>query len=151
MEALTRDFVDLLGLLEKHGVRFIVVGGYAVAAHGHPRYTKDLDVWVEPTADNAGRVVSALEEFGFASLGLSPSDFSEAGVVVQLGREPGRVDLLTGVSGLEFDAVYSHRVIATFGASAVPILDRASLIINKRAAGRPQDLADAAKLEKGSP
>lgn len=148
MEGLTRDFLDLLALLEKHGVRFIVVGGYAVAAHGHPRYTKDLDVWVEPTADNAARVVAALEEFGFSSLGLTASDFSEPGVVIQLGREPGRVDLLTSVSGVEFAAAYPHRLMATFGTSAVPVLDRASLIVNKRAAGRPQDLADVTKLEK---
>ena len=148
MEALTRDFQDLLALLDQHGVRFVVVGGYAVAAHGHPRYTKDLDIWVEPTTDNAARIVAALDEFGFGSLGLTPDDFSEPGVVVQLGREPGRIDLLTGVSGLVFAEAYPQRVTATFGTSRVPILDRASLIANKRASGRPQDLADVAKLER---
>ena len=149
MDGLTRDFQDLLALLEQYAVRFVVVGGYAVAAHGHPRYTKDLDIWVEASAENAAKIVAALDEFGFASLGLTPADFSEPDVVVQLGREPGRIDLLTGVSGLVFAAVYPHRVMARFGSSIVPILDRASLITNKRASGRPQDLADVAKLEKG--
>ncbi len=148
---LTRDFQELLALLEQHGVRFVVVGGYAVAAHGHPRYTKDLDIWVEPTPANAAKVVAAIDEFGFSSLGLTPADFIEPGLVVQLGREPGRVDFLTGVSGLVFEEIYPQRVTASFGGSRVPILDRASLITNKRASGRPQDLADVAKLEKKGP
>jgi hypothetical protein len=149
-DALTRDFEDLLRLLAEHQVRFLVVGGYAVAAHGHPRYTKDLDIWVEPDATNAQRLVAALEAFGFGSLGLTSADFEEAGAVVQLGREPGRVDLLTSVSGLTFADAYQARITATFGTTPVPILDRASLIANKRASGRPQDLADIAKLDRGS-
>lgn len=149
VDALTRDFQDLLQLLGEHGVRFLVVGGYAVAAHGHPRYTKDLDIWVEPTPDNARRIVAVLDAFGFASLGLSADDFEQAGVVIQLGHEPGRVDLLTSVSGLVFAEVYDTRVDAMFGPTSVPIIDRLSLITNKRASGRPQDLADVAKLERG--
>ncbi|MBK9036908.1 MAG: hypothetical protein IPL61_37595 [Myxococcales bacterium] len=149
VEALARDFQELLRLLAEHDVRFLIVGGYAVAAHGHPRYTKDLDIWVEPTPDNAARLVAALEAFGFASLGLTAADFEALGVVVQLGREPGRVDLLTSVTGLTFVDAYPARIIATFGGTPVPILDRASLIANKRASGRPQDLADVAKLERG--
>lgn len=151
VDALTRDFQDLLSLFERHGVRFVVVGGYAVAAHGHPRYTKDIDLWVEPTADNAPRVVAAIAEFGFGDLGLTVADFTEPGVVIQLGREPGRVDLLTSVSGLVFAEVYPRRIAATFGTAVVPILDRASLIANKRASGRPQDLADVAQLERSKP
>ena len=148
--ALSRDFQDLLALFASHGVRFVVVGGYAVAAHGHPRYTKDLDLWLEVSPDNADRVVAALEEFGFGSLGLTRDDFTEPGIVVQLGREPVRVDLLTSISGLEFADCYPARVTSTFGNTSVPVLDRASLIRNKLASGRPQDLADAAKLVKGS-
>jgi hypothetical protein len=149
VDALTRDFQDLLRLLGEQQVRFLVVGGYAVAAHGHPRYTKDLDIWVEPSPDNARRIIAALDAFGFASLGLTAADFEQPGVVIQLGNEPGRIDLLTSVSGLTFADAYDARVVATFGTTSVPILDRASLITNKRASGRPQDLADIAKLERG--
>lgn len=146
---LSRDFQDLLALFASHRVRFIVVGGYAVAAHGHPRYTKDLDIWVEPDPANADRVVAALREFGFGSLGLTQDDFTQTDVVIQLGREPGRVDLLTSISGVEFAECYPKRVPAMFGTTEVPVLDRSSLIANKRSSGRPQDLADADKLSKG--
>lgn len=149
MDALTRDF--LVSLFERHGVRFVVVGGYAVAAHGHPRYTKDINLWVEPAADNAVRVVAAINEFGFGGLGLTVDDFTEPDMVVQLGHEPGRVDLLTSVSGLVFAEVYPRRIAATFGTTVLPVLDRASLIANKRASGRPQDLADVAQLERSQP
>jgi hypothetical protein len=149
VSALSRDFEELLALFASCGVRFVVVGGYAVAAHGHPRYTKDLDIWVEATPANADRIVAALDAFGFGSLGLTQDDFTQPDVVIQLGREPGRVDLLTSVSGLNFADCYPARVTATLGDTAVPVLDRAALIVNKRASGRPQDLADADKLSKG--
>jgi hypothetical protein len=149
VEGLTRDFQEFLSLLVKHEVRFLVTGGFALAAHGHPRYTKDIDLWIEPAPENATRVLAALDEFGFASLGLTAADFVTTDHVIQLGHEPSRIDLLTGVSGLTFAEAYATRVHAVFGGVAIPVLGRAALIANKRATGRPQDVADIAALEEG--
>jgi hypothetical protein len=107
---LNRDFQEFLKFFIGHDVRFLIVGGYALAAHGHPRYTKDLDVWVWADPSNAQRVVDALEEFGFGGLGLSPTDFEETDAVVQLGREPQRIDILTFATGLDFAEAYENRV-----------------------------------------
>jgi hypothetical protein len=148
VQPLTRDYRDFLDLLAKHRVRYLVAGGYALAAHGVPRYTKDLDLWVEPTPDNARKLVAVLDDFGFASLGLQERDFTEADTVIQLGYEPNRIDLLTGVSGLEFAAAHAAHVAGRFGNLEVPILDRRSLILNKRTVGRPQDLVDVSQLEQ---
>jgi hypothetical protein len=145
---LGQDLRDLLGLLDKHHVHYLVVGGFAVAVHGVPRYTKDLDVWLECSPENAAKVVEALEEFGFASLGLTADDFVQADMVIQLGYEPNRVDLITGLSGVRFDEVYPKRIFASIDGVQIPIIDRASLITNKRALGRAQDLADAEELER---
>ena len=107
---LDRDFSEFIASCAAHNVRFLIVGGYAVAAHGHPRFTKDLDVWVWLDEQNAGRLVSALEDFGFGSLGLTPADFLEEGVVVQLGYPPKRIDILTQVDGVQFDSCWERRV-----------------------------------------
>jgi len=108
---LNRDFQEFLRSFVAHDVRFMIVGGYALAAHGHPRYTKDLDVWVWAEPSNAERVVAALEEFGFGGLGLTPTDFEDSDLVVQLGREPQRIDILTFATGLVFDEAYEHRML----------------------------------------
>jgi len=126
----------------------MVVGGFAVAAYGVPRYTKDLDVWLACSAENAARVIAALDEFGFASLGLIVNDLIQPDVVIQLGYEPNRVDLLTGLSGVRFEDVYPKRIFTTIDGIEVPIIDRSSLITNKRALGRAQDLADAEALDR---
>jgi hypothetical protein len=144
---LGKDFRDLLELLNRHGVRYLAVGGFAVAVHGKPRYTKDLDLWVEVSADNARRIVSALDDFGFASLGLGAEDFLDPDVVIQLGYEPNRVDLLTRLSGIEFADAYPLRIVTKIGELDVPVIDRASLVTNKRALGRNRDLEDAKELE----
>ena len=144
---LNRDFREFLQSLNDSGVRYLVVGGYAVAFHGHPRYTKDLDVWIEMTSENAGRVVAALERFGFASLGLKPEDFLDANQVVQLGYPPCRIDLLSGLEGVDFEASYRNKVRATIDKVAVDFIGLDDLRLNKRATGRPQDLADAENLE----
>lgn len=138
----------MLTLLDKHGVRFLIVGGFAVAAHGFPRYTKDLDIWVECSADNANRLIAALDEFGFGSLGLTTKDFTTPDLVIQLGYEPNRIDLLTGLTGVRFEDAYPKRVTATIDGVVLPVIDRNSLAANKRAFGRPLDLADAEELEK---
>jgi hypothetical protein len=144
---LGKDFRDLLELLNRHQVRYLVVGGFAVAVHGTPRYTKDLDIWIEVSPDNAARLVAVLDEFGFASLGLRTEDFLDPDVVIQLGYEPNRIDFLTKLTGVEFAEAYPARVSITINEIDVPLIDRASLIANKRALGRPHDLDDAKGLE----
>ena len=148
MQPLGKDLRELLSLLDGHGVRFLVVGGFAVAAHGVPRYTKDLDIWTERSEDNARRLLEVLDEFGFSSVGLTTDDFLTPDLVIQLGSEPNRIDFLTDLTGVRFDEAYPKRMTGTIDGIAVPIIDRASLLANKRAFGRPQDLADAAELEQ---
>jgi len=148
VQPLGKDLRDLLVLLEQHDVRFLVVGGFAVAAHGLPRYTKDLDLWVECSEVNAIRLVAALEMFGFASVGLTVADFTTPDMVIQLGYEPNRVDFLTGISGVAFEDAYPNRMTSSFDGLAIPIIDKASLIANKRASGRAQDLADVENLDR---
>ena len=139
---LSRDFRELLASFAANGVEYLVVGGYAVAVHGAPRATGDIDLWVRPTAENARRVLVALVHFGFGSLGLVESDFSRADHVVQLGYPPQRVDLLTSVDGLQFDGAWAGRVTVPLEGIPVTFVSRADLIASKRAAGRPKDLAD---------
>jgi hypothetical protein len=141
------DFEELFRFLAARNVRFLVVGGHALAFHGRPRFTKDVDVLIEPTADNAGRLLLALDDFGFGGLGLTVDDFSAPGPVVQLGVAPNRVDLLTAIDGVTFQEAWDGRVSGRFGAEAVPFLGRTELLRNKRAVGRLQDLADIEALE----
>jgi hypothetical protein len=144
---LGKDFRDLLELLNRHGVRYLAVGGFAVAVHDKPPYTKDLDLWVEVSADNARRIIAALDDFGFASLGLRAEDFLDPDVVIQLGYEPNRVDFLTKLEGVEFADAFQRRTSTRIGELEVLVIDRDSLISNKRALGRPRDLDDAKDLE----
>lgn len=147
---LGKDFRDLLELLNHHQVRYLAVGGFAVAVHGKPRYTKDLDLWVEVSVDNAKRIIAALDDFGFASLGLQSEDFLDPDVVIQLGYEPNRVDFLTKLTGIEFANAYPQRTSMKIGELEVPVIDRASLIANKLAMARPRDLEDAKDLKDDS-
>ena len=145
---LNQDFQEFVKLFVAHEVEFLIVGGYALAAHGHPRYTKDLDVWVWLGPENAQRILAAIEEFGFGDLGLTAADFQEPDVMVQLGREPQRIDILTYASGLQFSDAYKNRVYVTIGNVDVPFISIDDLRTNKMATGRPRDLADAADLPK---
>ena len=117
---LSPDFKEFLQSLNANGVRYLVVGGYAVAVHGHPRYTKDLDLWIEPTLANGMRMVQALSDFGFASLGLTADAFTQREQVIQLGYPPNRIDLLTDLVGVTFRRCYQHRVVATFAPNTEP-------------------------------
>ncbi len=125
MQGLGKDVRDLFTLLDKHGVRYLIVGGFAVAVHGTPRYTKDVDIWVECSADNAARLVRVIEDFGFGSLGLTVEDFQTPDLVIQLGYEPNRIDLLTGLTGVLFEEAYPNRVRASIDGLELPIIDRA--------------------------
>lgn len=145
---LTQDFVEFIGCCVRREVGFLVVGGYAVAAHGHPRATKDLDIWVLIDPTNAERLIEALGDFGMGSVGITAADFLEPEVVVQLGYAPIRIDLLTSIAGVTFDECWSKRVMIDVGGIEAGFISAEDLIINKRAAGRPQDLVDADKLEQ---
>lgn len=142
----TKDFEELLASLKRHGVKALIVGGHAVAFHAKPRYTKDLDLFVEPLAENAIRIIAALEEFGFSDLGIVPADLSAPGRILQIGVPPSRIDFMTSIDGVTFDEAWNGRIEGRFGAEEFPYIGRAQLVRNKAAAGRPQDLADLAWL-----
>ena len=136
------DFKELLELFTAHHVEFVIVGGYALAFHGVPRFTGGLDLLVRPDPDNARRILNALSEFGFASLGLVQDDFEQPNRVVQLGRPPVRVDLLTSITGVSWEEAWNGRVEGGYGDLPVPYLGREQFIANKLATGRRRDLVD---------
>jgi hypothetical protein len=146
MMLLNQDFREFIELLNNNDVRYLVVGGYAVALHGHPRYTKDIDIWIELTPENADRVVQALEQFGFGSLGLKPADFLEPSQVIQLGYPPRRIDLLTSLKGVDFNDCYQDRTTIVIEGMNIDFINLANLKKNKQATGRHQDLADLENL-----
>ena len=140
------DFKDLLELFNSHKVKYIVVGGYALAFHGAPRYTGDIDIYVKPDDENAESIMSALEEFGFGSVGLSAEDFERPGQVIQLGVPPVRVDIITSIAGVSWDEAFSDQASGKYGDIQVHYIGREQLIVNKRAVGRKKDLADLEAL-----
>lgn len=146
---MNEDFRDLLQALLQTGARFLVVGAHAMAVHGVPRATGDLGAWISPDPANAERVWQALERFGapVGGLELSRKDLETPGMVVQIGLPPRWIDFLTEVSGLSFDEAWHNRTTHPVGAHAIPLLSRWDLILNKRASGRPKDLADLDTLE----
>lgn len=141
-----QDFKEFIESLNANRVRYLVVGGYAVALHGYPRYTKDLDIWIESSPENAQALVLALTQFGMASLGLTKSDFLDPDQVVQIGYPPNRIDILSTVSGLEFTSCYAQRVKTILDGVEVNFIDLENLRKNKKASGRLQDLADLENL-----
>lgn len=137
-----RDFEELLRLFNKHRVRYCIVGAYAVAIHSRPRYTKDLDIWVEPSLENGRKIVDALKAFGFGALKITPEDFAQAGRFIQLGYEPVRIDLMTDIGGVTFEEAWRHRESGPCGNVKAWFIGRSELIRNKEQTGRPQDRAD---------
>jgi hypothetical protein len=144
---LNPDFRDMLSCLKGAGVEFIVVGAYALAAHGLPRATGDIDIWVRSTPENARKVFSALEEFGAPLSNLSADDFTAPDLIVQLGVEPCRIDLLTGVDGLDFTEAWKNKLAIPLEELEIYVLSRGDLLKNKIAAGRAKDRGDIAWLE----
>jgi hypothetical protein len=140
------DFRDLLRLFNAHRVRYLVVGGYAVMKYTEPRYTKDLDLWVEATPKNAKAVFAALRKFGAPLANLTEADFALEGFFYQMGRPPARVDILMSLQGVLFANAWSNRVASDFDGVTGYVLSRKDLIANKRAVGRPQDLVDVNSL-----
>jgi predicted nucleotidyltransferase len=142
---LNNDFKEFAELLNAHAVEYLVVGGYALAAHGHPRYTGDIDFWVSHEAGNISRLLAVLDEFGFGSLGLSAADFTDD-TVVQLGQPPRRIDLLTGIDGVDFPDCWLRRETVHVDGVPLQLIGLADFKANKRAAGRLKDLADLEAL-----
>jgi len=136
----------MLSALSEAGAEYLLVGAYALAVHGHPRATGDIDIWVRPTPENAGRVLRAVARFGAPVRDLSATDLATPGTVFQIGVPPRRIDLMTSIDGVEFDAAWTGRHQARVGDLDVPVIGRSDLVRNKRATGRPQDLADVAAL-----
>jgi hypothetical protein len=142
-----RDFEELFAFFNTRSVKAVIVGGYAFAFHAKPRYTKDIDIFVEPTTENAARVLDALADFGFGGLGLTVADFVPAGHTIQLGVQPNRIDLLTMIDCVSFDEAWAGRAEGKYGAQTVHYIGRAEFIRNKRASGRDIDLIDIKALE----
>lgn len=136
------DFVDLLRAFIAADVRFLIVGAYALAHHGRPRATGDLDIWIDATAENAARVMRALSAFGAPLSDITKDDFARTGVVFQIGVPPGRIDILTELTGLTFAEAWAAREPGGFGEMTVDFLGRDEFVRNKRATGRAKDLAD---------
>ena len=146
---LNQDFKEFIKSLNDNQVRYMVVGGYAVAMHGHPRYTKDLDVWLELNPGNAAQIIKALAQFGFSSLSLREEDFLDAAQVVQLGYPPNRIDLILSLKGVDFECCYESRLQIPIAGVTVDFIDLENLKKNKKAVGLLQDLADLEQLGGG--
>ena len=145
---LPKDFRELLGLFNSHKVEYIVVGGYALAFHGSPRYTGDIDLFVKPDPHNAKKILDALKDFGFSSSKLAPEDFSEPDKVVQLGAPPLRVDIISSISGVTWPEAEKNKVSADFNGLHINFIGRKDFINNKKATARHKDLADVEAIEK---
>ena len=144
---LSKDFKEFVALLKKHEVEYMIVGGYAVGVHGYPRYTGDLDIWLNPNNSNAIRILRAIDEFGFGSFNLTVEDLTKEGNVIQFGQPPLRIDLLTSIDGVAFDACYANRKVVTFDGLPMNFIGYHDLITNKKATGRHRDLDDVENLE----
>lgn len=144
---MNRDFSDLLAAFDAHGVEYLVVGAHALAAHGHVRATKDLDLWVRPNLENAAKVLAALAEFGAPLHDLAAEDLATPGTVFQIGVPPVRIDVITEIDGVRFDSAWPDRMEVALEGATIPVLSRHHLIANKKASGRLQDLADVERLE----
>ena len=140
-------FSELMRIFNAHGVKYLVVGGYAVMLYSEPRFTKDLDLWVGDDRDNASRVFRALAEFGAPLTGVDPADFAKPDLIYQLGVPPLRIDVLTSISGVDFEAAWVRRREAAYGDVTARFIALEDLLRNKRAVARASDLADCERLE----
>ena len=143
------DFDEFIACLTAHGVEFVIVGAYALAYHGAPRFTGDLDVLVRPSLGNASRLLNALAAFGFPAVELSPEAVAKAERLIEMGVPPVQIHVMSAISGVDWPEIWGHHVDGPFGSRTAPFIGRETLIRNKRAAGRPKDLADVDALEGG--
>lgn len=144
---LSKDFKEFVALLKKHEAEYMIVGGYAVGVHGYPRYTGDLDIWLNPTEANATRVLKAIVDFGFGSFKLTTADLTKEGNVIQFGQPPLRIDLLTSIDGVTFGACYANRKEVSFDGLSMNFIGYHDLVTNKKATGRHRDLDDVENME----
>jgi hypothetical protein len=144
---LNKDLREFIALLNSTGVRYLIVGGYAVGFHGYPRFTGDIDFFVERSLENATRLEKVLSDFGFGGLGLSAGNFLEPESVIQLGRPPHRIDILTSIDAINFGEAWPNRANAELDGISTAFISKKDLVKNKRATARPQDIADLDKLE----
>jgi hypothetical protein len=142
------DFSDMLSALSDEGVEYLLIGAYAMAVHGVPRATGDIDLWVRPTAENADRVLRALARFGAPLADLRAADLTGEGTVFQIGVAPNRIDVITAIDGVSFDEAWPRRIASQVAGLTIPVIGREDLIRNKRSTGRSQDFADAERLER---
>ena len=147
---LPKDWREFIELLNSHGVEFLVVGGHAVGYHGYPRFTGDIDFFVRPSPANATRVLQVLSEFGFDGADELQADLAHPGKMIQLGRPPNRIDLLTDLSGIDFEEAWRGSVQTSMDGAPVRIIGREALLKNKRESGRAKDLADVEEIEKAA-
>jgi predicted nucleotidyltransferase len=145
--ALNKDYKEFIASLNDNKVQYLVVGGYAVAFHGHPRYTKDIDIWIEPTDENICLLLKAIDDFGFGSLGFKKEDFSKPDMIVQIGVPPNRIDLLNSIDGLDFKEAIANKKIITKDGVSINLVGLDDLRKSKKTSGRPQDLADLENLQ----
>jgi predicted nucleotidyltransferase len=143
---LFNDFRDFIHLLNQHGVEYLVVGGYALAFHGKPRHTGDLDIWINISETNAVKMVTVLDKFGVSSLGLSKADFLKEGYVSQIGYPPLRIDILNSIDGISFPAAYPNKQMLQLDEIEISYIGLQDFITNKKASGRSQDLTDVKQL-----
>jgi hypothetical protein len=143
------DFDEFIGCLTAHGVEFVIVGAYALAYHGAPRFTGDLDVLIRPTTDNASRLLSALATFGFPVTELTPDVVADQRRMIEMGVPPVQIHVMSAISGVDWSEIWEQHVDGPFGNRMIPYIGRETLIRNKRAAGRPKDLSDVDALEHG--
>jgi Nucleotidyl transferase AbiEii toxin, Type IV TA system len=151
METLFTEWLEFLQLLTRHRVRFLLIGGHAIAVHAQPRYTEDLDVFVDATPANAKRLRAALVEFGFGAVAPPVELLATRDKVFMLGRKPFRIDVLTGIDGVTFERAWRERTSLKLGSLRIPVIGRTALVANKRAAGRPKDLIDVLMLGEKRP
>lgn len=142
------EWRELIASLRSHRVRFLLVGAHALAVWGQPRFTRDLDILVEPSAANAKRLCAALSDFGYSALAREEAAFAVADRLATLGVEPLRVDIMTSITGVDFETAWRGRLMARLGSARVPVLGRAEFIVNKRASGRTKDLLDLELLRE---
>ena len=148
---ISSDYKDLLSIFNAGGVRYLIAGGYAVMIHSEPRYTKDLDLWVDRSPQNAESVFAALARFGAPLKGIQPSDFTEPEVFYQVGIEPLRIDILTSIPGLDFAGAWERRIVVDFDGEPAPVLSREDLLISKETAGRPRDRQHTRRVRRKKP
>ena len=148
MDQLNQDFLAFIGLLEEERVDYLVVGGYAVGLHGFPRYTGDMDFFVAISEENAAKILRVFEKFGFGGIGLTADDFLQADFVVEIGREPRKIQILTGIDGVHFHECFGRKLNIEISGINVKFIGKEDLILNKAASGRPKDRIDLEELRK---